>query len=150
MRCVSTMPKSEWSLVLAWLAGFWLAGATDCRQSQEESSVNAYNSFAEALRKGDLKTAYGYLSDETRQAIEQRTQAVSAASGGLVKGDPATWVFGGVGRAPPLTEVKLLTQDGGAATVRAAAGSYARNITMVRERTGWKVDLTEWIDRPAQ
>lgn len=144
------MPKPEGSLVFAWLAGFCLAGATDCRPSQEESPVTAYNSFAEALRKGDLRTAYGYLSAETRQAIEQRTQAVSAASGGVVKGDPATWVFGGVGKAPPLTEVKLLSQDGGTATVRAAAGSFARNITMVRERTGWKVDLTEWLDRQAQ
>jgi hypothetical protein len=112
--------------------------------------VTAYNSFAEALRKGDLKTAYRYLSSETRQAIEQRTQAVSAASGGGVKGDPATWVFGGVGKAPPLTEVKLLSQDGGTATVRAAAGTFARNIRMVREQTSWKVDLTEWFDRQAQ
>lgn len=138
------MPKPEGTLVFAWLAGFCLAGATDCRPSQEESPVNAYNSFTEALRKGDLKTAYGYLSTETRRAIEQHTQAVSDASGGVVKGDPATWVFGGVGKAPPLTEVKLLNQDGGAATVRAAAGSFARNVTMVRERTGWKVDLTEF------
>jgi hypothetical protein len=144
------MPEPQGSLVFVWIAAFCVAGATDCRPTQEETPVTAYNSFAEALRKGDLKTAYGYLSAETRQAIEQRTQAVTATSGGVVKGDPATWVFGGVGKPPGLTEVKLLSQDAGAATVRAAAGSFARNITMVREQKSWKVDLTEWLTRPAQ
>jgi hypothetical protein len=150
MWCDSTMRKAQGALFFAWLGALCVAGITNCRPSQEESPVSAYNSFAETLRRGDLKSAYGYLSGETRQAIEQRTQAVSAASGGLVKSDPATWIFGSAGRPPPLTEVKLLSLDGGTATVRAAGGSLTTNVTMVRERTGWKVDLRERLDRPSQ
>ena len=144
------MPKAREALFLAWLLAACVAGVANCRQSQEENPVNAYNLFAEALKKADLKGAYGYLSAETRQAIEQRTQAVSAASGGVVKTDPPTWLFGSVGRPPPLTEVKLLSLDGGTATVRVAGGNLSSKVTMVRERTGWKVDLREWLDRPPQ
>ena len=132
------------ALFLAWIS------AVDCRPTQEDNPVASYNTFVEALRKGDLNGAYRQLSTPTRQAVEKRAAAIAAASGGSLKPEPANLIFGGGGRVPPLTELTLVTQNGGSATVRASAGSFARNIPMVRENSGWKVDLTQWLDSQPQ
>jgi len=127
------------------LAVCWIS-TVDCRPVQEGNPVAAYNAFVETLKKGDLNGAYRQLSTPTRQAVEKRASAIAVASGGLLKPEPASLIFGGGGRAQQLTELTLLNQDGGSATVRASAGSFARNIPMVRESSGWKVDLTQWLD----
>jgi len=131
------------------LATCWIS-AVECRPAQEHNPVAAYNTFVEALRKGDLNGAYRQLSTPTREAVEKRAAEIAAASGGALKPEPANLIFGGGGRAQPLTELTLISQNGGSATVRASAGSFARNIPMVRESSGWKVDLTPWLDSPPQ
>ncbi len=77
--------------------------------------------------------------------LKARAQQLSQASGGAIKDDPAALVFFTPERAPPLTQVKLGSQDGNRAILNASSGNLSAQIQMVREPGGWKVDLSDAI-----
>ena len=128
---LSAMPL----LVLALLA---LGG---CKRA--DTPVNAYTTFHEQLKKGDYKKAYGALSQATRDALTARTQALKETSGGTVKAEPYELLF--TNSAPPsdVTEVTLVGQEGDVATVRVLSSGQAREVRLVREPSGWKIDLSD-------
>ena len=112
-----------------------------CDKSRGGSPVDAYTSFSRAAQRGDAKAAYALLSSRTQQKLATHAKEISAASGGAIKDDPAALAFSGPPRPDPLSEVKLVGQAGDRATLEAKAGGRAAQVTMLKEKSGWKVDL---------
>jgi len=125
-------------LVLVILAALSLAA---CDKARGGSPADAYLSFSRAVQRGDAKAAYALLSSRTQQKLAARTKEISAASGMAIKDDPAALAFSGAPRPDPLNEVKLVGQDGDRATLEVKAGGRSEQITMLKETSGWKVDL---------
>jgi len=125
-------------LVLVILAALSLSS---CDKSRGGSPVDAYTSFSRAAQRGDAKAAYALLSSRTQQKLAARAKEISAASGGAIKDEPAALAFSGAPRPELLSEVKLLRQAGDQATLEAKAGGRTAQITMLKEKSGWKVDL---------
>jgi len=111
-----------------------------------DTPVGAYLDLVRGLQKGDWKTAYARLSTPTQQILQERAKQISSASGGAINTDPMILFFASAPKPQPVTEAKLVKEEGGAATVRAASENWVRDIPMVRESTGWKVDLVGWIN----
>jgi hypothetical protein len=124
-------------LVLALLA---LGG---CGKSGFDTPQNAYTSFHAQVQRGEFKKAYGALSQATRDLLTARAQAMKEASGGNVKAEPYELLF--MNSAPPsdVTEITLVREEGGVATVRVVSSGQAREVRLVREPSGWKVDLSD-------
>ncbi len=146
MQSVNTMNDPRCAILFACLATLVGPG---CRPERSESPVGAYLDLARALQKGDWKAAYARLSTSTQQILQERAKEISSASGGAINTDPMVLFFAGAPKPQPVAEAKLVKEEGGAATVRAASGNWVRDIPMVREPTGWKVDLSGWISARA-
>lgn len=112
-----------------------------CDKARGGTAVDAYLSFSRAAQRGDAKTAYALLSSGTQQKLAARAKEISAASGGAVKDDPAGLAFSAAPRPDPISEVKLLSESGDRATLSVKAGGRAAQVTMVKEKGGWKVDF---------
>jgi hypothetical protein len=121
---------------------FWLVG---CERPPRENPADAYVSFSHAIQKGDYQGAYAALSSSTRENLADRAKKISQASGGAVKDDPATLFFANIVKPQPLTEVKVIKQEGDRATVSATSGGVNRTVTLIREPKGWKVDLSDLL-----
>ncbi len=130
-------------IALTMLAGLSLGA---CAKSHADSPVEAYTSFSRAIQRGDYKAAYAALSQQTQNVLEAKTKEVSAASGSAIKDDPAAMAFSGTPRPDPLTEVKLVRQDGDRAVLGVASGTRFEQVAMVHEQSGWKVDLTDRLN----
>jgi hypothetical protein len=124
-------------LLLALLA---LGG---CSKYRFDTPQNAYTSFHELVRRGEFKQAFGALSQGTRDAFTARAQALKDASGGNVKSEPYELFF--MNSAPPadVAEITLVREEGDVATVRVLSSGQAREVRMVREASGWKIDLSD-------
>ena len=112
-----------------------------CDKARGGSPMDAYLSFSRAAQRGDAKAAYALLSSGTQQKLAARAKEISAASGGAIKDDPAALAFSGAPRSDPLSEVKLLSQAGERATLEVKGGGRTAQLTMLKEKSGWKVDL---------
>lgn len=123
-------------LLLALLA---LGG---CKQQRYDTPENAYTSFHELVRTGEYKKAYSALSQPTQNALTARAQTVAQAAGSAVKPDPVALFFANVPPPPDVTGVSLLNKEGDVATVRVLSSGQSKDVRMVREPSGWKVDLS--------
>lgn len=149
------MGKASWRALRArsgwaqWVpigcASLVLLGAAECGKARSDNPVDAYTSFSRAIQKGDYKAAFASLSSEAQRLLEERAHQISQAAAGAIRDDPPALTFSTPGRPEPLTEVKLINEEGGRATVAASSGSLSEQIQMVREQAGWKVDLSEAI-----
>src|SRR5258707_752786 len=82
-----------------------------CEKPRGNSPVDAYTSFSKAAQRGDYKTAYAALSQQTQKRSAARSKETSSASAGAIKDDPAALSHppgrrclaagGGPPRAPP-------------------------------------------------
>lgn len=119
-----------------------------CNPPRTDTPVDAYLAFVRAAQKGDQKAVYAGLSAPTQQALQARAQQVSQASGGAIKADPASMILAAGPRPSPPTEVTLLRQDGqGAAVVRVTSEQGSSEVHMLKEPSGWKVDLMAALNR---
>ncbi|WP_224366886.1 hypothetical protein [Hyalangium versicolor] len=118
-----------------------LLALTGCKRA--DTPVNAYTTFHDQVRKGEYKKAYAALSQATRDALAARTQSLKEASGGTMKAEPYDLLF--VNSAPPadVTEVTLVKEEGDVATVRVLSSGQPHEVKLVREPSGWKIDLSE-------
>jgi hypothetical protein len=121
------------------VALFGLAVAAGCDRLKSEDPVDAYLAVSRAVQKGDLKDAYGAVSQKTRQALDARAHEIATLSDGGVHDDPAAMLFGQVGHPPPVGEVTLARREGDVAVLK-VNGSEVR---MVREDGAWKLDLVD-------
>lgn len=105
--------------------------------------VDAYKAFESNVKKGDYKTAYAALSQGTRDILAARTQALKEASGGNMKSEPYELVFTNSTLPSGVTDVTLVKEEGDVATVRVLSSGQAREVRLVREVSGWKIDLSD-------
>jgi hypothetical protein len=138
MRLLPAMPY----LLLALLA---LGG---CDRTSNKTPDKAYQGFLENLRRGDEKSAYATLSQPTQEALKARAQAAAQASGGAVKADPVAFFFANVPPPADVTEVSLLSEEGDVAEVGVVSSNGKSQVRMVREPSGWKIDLTKSLHQP--
>jgi nucleoid-associated protein YgaU len=139
MRLLPAMPF----LLLALLA---LSG---CNRPNYETPVSAYRSFLQSVQRGDDKRAYAALSQPTQEILKARAQAAADASAGAMKADPVAFFFANVPPPADVTEVTLSSEEGDVAKVSVISSSGTSNqVRMVREPTGWKIDLTQSLQQP--
>jgi hypothetical protein len=119
-----------------------LTALAACDRSRADGPAEAYAAFSKAIQRGDWKAAYASLSQETQQKLAARAKEIAAASAGAIKDDPAALAFSGAPRPEPLSEVKLVYLDGDRAVLLASAGGRSQQVSMVRENSAWKVDLS--------
>jgi len=123
-------------LVLALLA----LGA--CNKGQQLPG-EVYKAFHAKVQQQQYKEAYAYLSTPTQRAVDERVQKLKEASGGTLKDEPYEVFFANSVPPPDVTEVTVLREEGDAATVRVLSSDKSREVRMVREASGWKIDLSE-------
>jgi type IV secretory pathway VirB6-like protein len=100
----------------------------------------AFSAFSDALRRGDARTAYDALSSSTHTAVEARARAISEASKGVIKNEPAALVFQSGVKPQAAGEVKLVRQDDASAVL--AVGSPPSEVHLLKENGRWVVDLS--------
>ncbi|MDY7228445.1 hypothetical protein [Hyalangium rubrum] len=118
-----------------------LLGFVGCRGT--DSPVAAYTAFHTHVRKQDYKKAYAALSQPTRDVIDAQAQKLKEASGGSLKAEPYELFFVNSATPADVTEVTVVREEGDAATVRVLSSGQAREVRMVREASGWKIDLSD-------
>lgn len=114
-----------------------------CNRSRFDTPQNAYTSFHQLVQKGDFKQAYAALSQNTRDALVARTQSLKEASGGTLKAEPYELLFANSTPPSDVAEVTVLRQEGDVATVRVVSSGEPREVRLVREQSGWKIDLSD-------
>jgi hypothetical protein len=119
-----------------------------CNRPSYETPVKAYQTFHRAAQRGEYKAAWSALSKPTQEALQARAQTVAQSSGGAVRADPVAFFFANVPPPADVTEVSLLKEDGDVAAVSVVSPSGKSQVRMVREPSGWKVDLTESLQQP--
>ena len=117
-----------------------LALAAGCNRPRFDTPTAAYESFARAIQKGDYEVAWSALSAGTQKTLSDRAREISAASGGSVKDDPAALFFAQGARAPLVSEIKLVREEGESAVLTVTAAGATREVRMVKERGGWRID----------
>ena len=117
-----------------------LALAAGCNRPRFDTPLAAYQSFARAIQKGDYEVAWSALSSGTQKLLSDRAREISAASGGSVKDDPAALFFVEGARAPQLSEIKLVHEEGDSAVLAVTAAGATREVRMVKERGSWRID----------
>ncbi len=133
MRLSATMP---------WLVALVLLGLGGCNRPRFGTPQDAYTSFHRLVKRGELQQAWGVLSKPTQDALAQRAKVVGEASGGEEKPEPMALFFANVPPPPDVTEVSLVREEGDEATVLVRAAGSSHEVRMVREPSGWKVDLS--------
>lgn len=129
-----------WLLAVATLGG--------CNRPSYDTPVSAYQTFLRAMQRGDEKTAFEALSEPTREALKARAQTAASASSGTVKADPAAFFFANAVAPTDVTEVNLAGETDGTAQVNVVFSSEKKQVRMVREMSGWKIDLTQSLQQP--
>lgn len=133
-------------VVRAWILPLiaMVAVLSGCNRPNWDTPVSAYLSYARALEKRDVKTAWGALSTETRKVLEARSAEVTKVSGGAVKDMPEALFFGGNFATEPVKEVSLVKQDGNVALLSVVPREGdPREVRMVNEGGAWKLDVSE-------
>lgn len=127
------------------LAIFTVLALAACSRPRWDRPDEAYQAFSAALRKNELKVAWDALSTETRKAMEERSRAVSAASGGSVKDEPMLMFFASGYKPLPQGDLKVAKEEGQIAVVEVALGDggMTGSQRMIKEGDRWAVDLTE-------
>jgi hypothetical protein len=138
MRLLPAMPL--FPLLLLALVG--------CNRPNYETPVKAYETFHREAQRGNYKEAWSALSKPTHEALQARAQTVAQASGGAVKADPVAFFFANVPPPADVTKVSLLSEDGEVAKVSVVSSTGESQVRMVRESSGWKVDLSESLQQP--
>lgn len=114
-----------------------------CNRPRFDTPVNAYTTFVRLVQRREYKQAYAALSQATRDALTARAQAVAKASGGTVKPEPLDLFFANVIPPSDVEGVSLVREEGDVATVRVLSSGQPNEVRMVKESSGWKVDLSE-------
>jgi hypothetical protein len=60
-----------------------------------------------------------------------------------MKAEPYELLFMNSAPPPDVTEITLVREEGDVAAVRVLSSGQAREVRLVREASGWKVDLSD-------
>jgi len=105
--------------------------------------VTAYSAIATSVEKGEYPKAYEALSAPTKQILESRARQLNADSDGGVRNDPSVLFISANGQVPAPEEVRLVSTDGRRAVLSVRSPRGAREVVMLKEEAGWKLDLTD-------
>lgn len=143
---------------LSWLAALLLVvGACRRGPATRAGPEGAFGAFTDALRKQDVKAAFGLLSEKSRSRLEANSKALAEQSGGAIRDDAALLAFRTPHVPNPLVSIKALSQDDSKATLEVhscqkpldATGACPANadvqetVQMVKEGQRWVVELPE-------
>ncbi|MCP3105071.1 hypothetical protein LZ198_40015 [Myxococcus sp. K15C18031901] len=127
---------------MSWWVALVLVGLGGCNRPRFDTPQDAYVSFHRMVRRDDLREAWAVLSKPTQDALMKKAQAVSDASGGAVKPEPLGLFFANVPPPEDVTEVSVVKESGDEATLDVRSPGRTHEVRMVREPSGWKVDLS--------
>jgi len=119
-----------------------------CNRPSYETPVKAYQTFLRSVQRGDEKTAYAALSQPTQDALKAKAQTASDASSGAVKADPVAFFLSNIPPPADVAEVTLASEKGDEAKVSVVSSGVTKQVQMVRETSGWKIDLTQSLQQP--
>jgi hypothetical protein len=125
------------AIALALLGGALWGGC-----SKKDDPVTAYSALATSVDKGEYPKAYEALSAPTKQILEARARKLHADSDGGVRDDPASLFVSANGQPPEPQDVRLVSSDDRRAVLRIRSRQGEREVVMVKEEAGWKLDLT--------
>ena len=135
------MSRKAPAIALALLGGALWGGC-----SKRDDPVTAYSAIATSVEKGEYPKAYEALSAPTKQLLEARARKLNAESDGGVREDPATLFFStnyNTQVSAPEDLPRLVSSDERRAVLKVRSRRGERDVVMVREDSGWKLDLTE-------
>jgi hypothetical protein len=111
-----------------------------CGPRASDTPEDAYRALAVAANKGDDAAAFARLSTQSQAALQAALGGLGAASGGSLREDAPSFVFGG-GRAAAITGTRLLKMEQDRATVAVTTATQTHDVTLVREGSEWRVEL---------
>ena len=103
----------------------------------------AYRSLAKAVAERDADRAWSLLSRESQKRLEVLARETAARAPGVVAPSGRQLLLGDAALASrPLAGVEVASQEGDRAVLRVEeAGRPPREVSMVREGGGWRVEL---------
>ncbi len=125
-----------------------LLSASACKRQRPDDPVTAYELFAKRIQRDDVKGAFQGLSTPTQELLTERAKAMAKASAGSLSDHPVDYLFLRTVRAAQVTSVKLVKEDDATATLSVESGGQVQTVHMVKEASGWRVDLTEQLKNP--
>jgi hypothetical protein len=140
------------------VAAFVLLASVGCQKPSADSPEGAFRLFAEAMRKSDVKTAFGLLSEKSKATLGAKSKALAEASKGTLKDEPSVLLVS-PRRASPLVSVAVQEADATRAVLTVTTCREAldvggtcpkdadvqERVTMVKEVQRWAVDLPELV-----
>lgn len=117
-----------------------LAAATCARDPGPEAT---YRSLAKAVAERDADRAWSLLSRESQKRLDALAREAAARAPGVVPAGGRQLLLGDASLAArPLELVELLSQEGDRAVLRVKeAGRPSRQVTLLRQAGGWRVEL---------
>ncbi|HEU4385381.1 MAG TPA: hypothetical protein VFR85_17985 [Anaeromyxobacteraceae bacterium] len=103
----------------------------------------AYRSLAKAVAERDADKAWSLLSQASQKRLDALAREAAARAPGVVAPSGRQLLLGDASlTARPLSRVEVASQDGDRAVLRVEEeGRPPRQVTMVREARGWRVEL---------
>jgi hypothetical protein len=98
--------------------------------------LEAVQSFADAVRKGDTAAAWALLSERTQRAADEVAQKARSSAGEAGPESGREMLFASAVPVPP-ADPHLVSENGASAEVRAGTATFH----VVREAGRWRVDL---------
>lgn len=138
--------RTSAALLLGFALG--LAGPlAGCKpQSRSDTPDQAFRTFAQAVRRGDLERVQEGLSARTKALLEARIRPLSDGGSPTAPLDAVALTFATGVRQAPLDEVKVIRSDAASAVVSVKAGSREGEQRLVLEDGRWKVDLAALLE----
>ena len=134
----------------ATAAAFFVAVAClaliGCNRPTWSTPDGAYALLVGAVKKGDYKVAWDALSEASKRAIEERSKALAAASGGALEDDPQALFFGSGEQPQPAQKIEVVREEGEVAVISVTPDEGPpRDLRMVKESGGWKLDVSDLL-----
>lgn len=130
-----------------------------CQKAPVNSPEGTFRAFSDALRRQDAKTAFSLLSQKSQALLAERSKALSAASKGTIRDEPALLTFLTPRRANPLVSISVAKSDDASAVIEVktcdrpldaggacpAGADVQERVAMVKEAQRWAVELPELV-----
>jgi hypothetical protein len=111
-----------------------------CQRFPDDTPATAYRSLLSAVQRGHEDRALELLSTASRRALSERSQALSARSGGSLSDNPAALAFGPA-HVPAPSEVNVKSQGESSAVLAVTAGGSVSEVNLVREAGHWHISI---------
>ncbi len=125
--------------------------ATACVDQPAAAPATAYKAFVSASDHGDSQAAWALLSKPTQDELTRQATAVATARGQPAPADGRVLAFGErYFLRSRVKDVDVVQSAGDHATVEVLDDAQQKQrVQMVREGTGWRLDLVDVVKRPA-